>query len=74
MLPSQSPGSPAVPGRTRTPPVRPPRRTGLQREPSLFVDDCVGVERLRAAGVTVVELPELAVDAKAANTHLLGTG
>jgi diaminohydroxyphosphoribosylaminopyrimidine deaminase/5-amino-6-(5-phosphoribosylamino)uracil reductase len=43
------------------------------REPSLFVDDCVGVEQLRAAGVTVVELPELAMDAKAVNAHLLGT-
>ncbi|MFE1250785.1 dihydrofolate reductase family protein [Streptomyces sp. NPDC058735] len=51
-----------------------PRVVIAWREPSLFVDDCVGVERLRAAGVTVVELPELAVDAKAANTHLLGTG
>ncbi|MFI9026922.1 deaminase [Streptomyces sp. NPDC053560] len=42
------------------------------REPDLFVDDCVGVERLRTAGVSVVELPELADKARAVNTHLSG--
>lgn len=40
------------------------------REPSLFVDDCVGYEQLVEAGVAVVELPELASAAKAANSHL----
>lgn len=40
------------------------------REPSLFVDDCVGYEQLMEAGVTVVELPELTAAAKAVNAHL----
>lgn len=40
------------------------------REPSLFVADCQGVELLTAAGVTVVELPELAARARAVNAHL----
>lgn len=40
------------------------------REPSLFVDDCVGVERLNAAGATVIELPELAHEAMSVNSHL----
>ncbi|MEU2855522.1 deaminase [Streptomyces syringium] len=40
------------------------------REPSLFVDDCVGYEQLVDAGVTVDELPELAKAAQASNTHL----
>ncbi|MER5501283.1 deaminase [Streptomyces sp. NPDC002561] len=40
------------------------------REPSLFVADCVGVEQLAEAGVDVVELPELAEAARAANSHL----
>ncbi|MET7331415.1 dCMP deaminase [Nonomuraea sp. NPDC005650] len=35
------------------------------REPSLFVDDCQGVELLTASGVEVLEVPELA-DAAAA--------
>ena len=39
------------------------------REPSLFVD-CDGAERLRAAGVDVVELPELAAAAREPNRHL----
>ena len=39
-------------------------------EPSLFVADCQGVEMLKAAGLTVVEIPELADAARAANTHL----
>jgi diaminohydroxyphosphoribosylaminopyrimidine deaminase/5-amino-6-(5-phosphoribosylamino)uracil reductase len=42
------------------------------REPTLFVADCTGVERLRAAGVTVVEIPELEGAAKAVNQHLPG--
>ncbi len=41
------------------------------REPSLFVD-CDGAELLRAAGVEVVELPELAGAAREPNRHLLG--
>jgi diaminohydroxyphosphoribosylaminopyrimidine deaminase / 5-amino-6-(5-phosphoribosylamino)uracil reductase len=40
------------------------------REPSLFVADCQGAELLVAAGVTVVEVPDLAERAKAANRHL----
>lgn len=40
------------------------------REPSIFVDG-EGAEQLRAAGVEVVELPELAAAAQEANAHLL---
>jgi diaminohydroxyphosphoribosylaminopyrimidine deaminase/5-amino-6-(5-phosphoribosylamino)uracil reductase len=40
------------------------------REPDLFVADCQGVELLTAAGVEVVELPELAEAARAVNAHL----
>lgn len=40
------------------------------REPGLFVADCQGVELLRAAGVRVLELPELAARARAMNGHL----
>nr|WP_238341938.1 deaminase [Actinopolymorpha rutila] len=43
------------------------------REPALFVD-CHGVERLRDAGVEVVERPELARLARDVNAHLLGQG
>ncbi|WP_092658046.1 dihydrofolate reductase family protein [Actinopolymorpha singaporensis] len=39
------------------------------REPPLFVD-CHGVERLRDAGVEVVERPELAGPAREVNAHL----
>jgi diaminohydroxyphosphoribosylaminopyrimidine deaminase/5-amino-6-(5-phosphoribosylamino)uracil reductase len=39
------------------------------REPDLFVN-CEGVALLSAAGVEVVELPELADLARAANAHL----
>ena len=39
------------------------------REPSLFVEGR-GAELLAAAGVEVVEVPELAGDARAANQHL----
>jgi diaminohydroxyphosphoribosylaminopyrimidine deaminase/5-amino-6-(5-phosphoribosylamino)uracil reductase len=49
-----------------------PRVVIAWREPPLFVADCVGVERLRAEGVTVVEIPELAPAAKAVNQHLRG--
>ncbi|MBQ0867400.1 deaminase [Streptomyces sp. RK75] len=47
-----------------------PRVVIAWREPSLFVDDCVGYELLVEAGVSVLELPELAAAAKAANAHL----
>jgi diaminohydroxyphosphoribosylaminopyrimidine deaminase/5-amino-6-(5-phosphoribosylamino)uracil reductase len=40
------------------------------REPSLFVADCQGYELLANAGVAVVEIPDLAEEAKAPNTHL----
>lgn len=42
------------------------------REPAHFVTDCVGVEQLLDAGVTVVELPELADAARRVNAHILG--
>jgi diaminohydroxyphosphoribosylaminopyrimidine deaminase/5-amino-6-(5-phosphoribosylamino)uracil reductase len=47
-----------------------PRVVMAWREPSLFVADCQGYELLTSAGVTVVELPELAEQAKAVNSHL----
>jgi diaminohydroxyphosphoribosylaminopyrimidine deaminase/5-amino-6-(5-phosphoribosylamino)uracil reductase len=40
------------------------------REPSLFVADCQGYEMLAKAGVAVVEIPDLAEQAQAPNTHL----
>jgi pyrimidine deaminase RibD-like protein len=40
------------------------------REPSVFVD-CEGAELLRAAGVEVVERPELAPGVREVNRHLL---
>lgn len=42
------------------------------REPDLFVANCVGVERLRTAGVDVVEISELAKAARELNVHLPG--
>ncbi|MCK9875182.1 dCMP deaminase [Frankia sp. AgPm24] len=47
-----------------------PRVVIAWREPGLFVADCQGYELLTAAGVTVVELPELAERARAMNAHL----
>ena len=47
-----------------------PRVVIAWREPSLFVADCQGYELLTAAGVTVVELPELGEQARAMNSHL----
>jgi diaminohydroxyphosphoribosylaminopyrimidine deaminase/5-amino-6-(5-phosphoribosylamino)uracil reductase len=47
-----------------------PRVVLAWREPSLFVADCQGYEILIAAGVVVVEIPDLAQDAKAPNAHL----
>lgn len=41
------------------------------REPPLLAD-CDGAELLRAAGVEVVEVPELAGRVRAVNAHLLG--
>lgn len=46
-----------------------PRVVIAWREPDLFVT-CEGVALLIAAGVEVVELPEFAAAARAANTHL----
>lgn len=43
------------------------------REPLLFVD-CHGAEDLAAAGVAVVEIPELAEAAREPNLHLLSGG
>ncbi|MFC9994475.1 dCMP deaminase [Nocardia sp. NPDC127526] len=40
------------------------------REPGTFVDNCIGVERLREHGVEVVELPDLADEAMSMNRHL----
>jgi diaminohydroxyphosphoribosylaminopyrimidine deaminase/5-amino-6-(5-phosphoribosylamino)uracil reductase len=42
------------------------------REPALFVAEPSGAELLTAAGVQVVELPELAAAARAVNAHLVG--
>lgn len=47
-----------------------PRVVFAWREPALFVD-CTGAEDLRAAGRTVIEVPELAADVRAVNAHLL---
>lgn len=49
-----------------------PRVVIAWREPSLFVADCQGCELLAAAGITVVELPQLAEEAQQPNRHLLG--
>lgn len=47
-----------------------PRVVFAWREPLLFVD-CDGAEQLRTAGVEVVQLDQLAAEARAANAHLL---
>ncbi|MFJ5923213.1 deaminase [Kitasatospora sp. NPDC092948] len=49
-----------------------PRVVVAWLEPALFVEDCRGVALLTAAGIEVVELPELAPEARAVNAHLLG--
>jgi riboflavin-specific deaminase-like protein len=41
------------------------------REPALFTDG-EGAEQLRAAGVAITEVPELAARARAVNAHLVG--
>jgi diaminohydroxyphosphoribosylaminopyrimidine deaminase/5-amino-6-(5-phosphoribosylamino)uracil reductase len=48
-----------------------PRVVIAWKEPDLFVADARGCELLREAGVTVVEMPELAALARAPNAHLL---
>ncbi|MGH3769917.1 MAG: dCMP deaminase [Pseudonocardiaceae bacterium] len=50
--------------------ARIPRVVMAWREPSLFVADCRGYELLADAGVAVVEIPDLAHEARAPNTHL----
>jgi riboflavin-specific deaminase-like protein len=50
-----------------------PRVVFAWREPRLFTDGS-GAEQLRAAGVAVTEVPELADRARAVNAHLVGTG
>lgn len=47
-----------------------PRVVLAWREPGLFVADCQGYELLAQAGVTVVEISDLAEEAKAPNSHL----
>lgn len=47
-----------------------PRVVFAWREPALFVD-CEGAERLRAAGRTVVERPDLAHGVREVNGHLI---
>jgi diaminohydroxyphosphoribosylaminopyrimidine deaminase / 5-amino-6-(5-phosphoribosylamino)uracil reductase len=47
-----------------------PRVVIAWREPDHFVDGVDGVERLRAAGVTVDELPNLGTRARHVNAHL----
>src|SRR5262249_20886482 len=47
-----------------------PRVVIAWREPSLFVADCQGYELLANAGVEMVEIPDLADEAQAPNTHL----
>ena len=47
-----------------------PRVVLAWREPIIFVD-CEGVELLTAAGLDVVEFPELAPEVKQINAHLL---
>ncbi|MER8182844.1 deaminase [Kitasatospora sp. NPDC094015] len=49
-----------------------PRVVVAWREPDLFVTACQGTALLTAAGVEVVELPELAAAAREVNAHLLG--
>jgi pyrimidine deaminase RibD-like protein len=48
-----------------------PRVVLAWREPSIFVD-CEGVELLEAAGVEVLEFPDLAGEVKEINSYLLG--
>ncbi len=50
-----------------------PRVVFAWREPRLFTDG-EGAEQLRAAGVAVTEVPELAAQARAVNAHLVESG
>ncbi|MCM6776948.1 dCMP deaminase [Nocardia sp. CDC159] len=47
-----------------------PRVVIAWREPATFVENCVGVERLREHGVEVIELSDLAEEAMSMNRHL----
>ena len=47
-----------------------PRVVTAWKEPSLFVADCQGIEMLTQAGVEVVEVDDLAEQARAVNAHL----
>jgi len=47
-----------------------PRVVIAWREPTTFVTNCVGVEKLRQHGVEVVELAQLADEAMSMNRHL----
>jgi pyrimidine deaminase RibD-like protein len=47
-----------------------PRVVIAWREPTTFVTNCVGVEKLRQHGVEVVELSDLAEAAMSTNRHL----
>lgn len=49
-----------------------PRVVVAWREPDLFVTDCQGTALLEAAGIEVVELAELAEEAREVNAHLFG--
>ncbi|MBP0455334.1 dCMP deaminase [Kitasatospora sp. RG8] len=49
-----------------------PRVVVAWSEPATFVAETQGTALLEAAGVEVVELPELAAQARAVNAHLLG--
>ncbi|ROR42326.1 diaminohydroxyphosphoribosylaminopyrimidine deaminase [Kitasatospora cineracea] len=49
-----------------------PRVVVAWREPALFVEACQGTALLTGAGIEVVELPELAEEARAVNAHLVG--
>lgn len=49
-----------------------PRVVVAWREPDTFVAVTQGTALLEAAGVEVVELPEVAEEARAVNAHLLG--
>ncbi|AUG79481.1 dCMP deaminase [Kitasatospora sp. MMS16-BH015] len=50
-----------------------PRVVVAWREPDLFVTACQGTALLAAAGVEVIELPELAEAARSVNVHLLSS-
>ncbi|WP_036566924.1 deaminase [Nocardia sp. BMG51109] len=47
-----------------------PRVVIAWREPPTFVDDCIGVEKLREHGIEVIELADLADEAMSMNRHL----